>query len=62
MIKKMIKKKWPEAHIVAMLDYFDSGKTAETVAYFMNRKFGSAYTRNAIIGMKNRLKQDGYLR
>ena len=54
-------RQWPEIHIVAMLDLFDKGHTGEEVASIMNTRFRTVYTRSSVLGMKDRLKRDGYL-
>ena len=46
---------WPEEHVAALQEYIAAGSFQE-IATMINVRFGTNYSRNAVLGKANRLK------
>lgn len=47
---------WPQAHTDRLRELLDGGATSSGAAKALNAEFGTAYTRNAIIGRADRMR------
>lgn len=45
---------WPGPHIARLTVLWDEGMKAPDIARVLNREFGTAYTKNAVVGQKHR--------
>ena len=51
----MSKVDWPAEHVAALKEYIAAGSFQE-IATMINQRFGTNYSRNAVLGKANRLK------
>jgi len=47
---------WPQAHVDRLRELLDGGASSSVAAKALNDEFGTAYTRNAVIGKADRLR------